>query len=941
MENRGEAPATFLLERDAELGGLERAIGAAAGGAGGLVAVEGEAGIGKSRLLAAGRELAEAAGLRVLAARGSEFERAHGYGIVRQLLEPPLARADAAARGALLAGPARAAGGLLGEAGAPELGPDCEDAAFASLHALYWLTVNLAEREPLALVVDDAQWADAISLRWLGYLARRIEGLPAVILVAVRTGAPLEVELADLLAAPDQVLRPRRLSADAGRALARELTGAEVAPEFSAAVHEATGGNPLLLRELVSALAEEGVAPDAAGARRAREVAPEAVTRAVSLRLARLPERVQSVAVAVAVLGDNAGAGCVAHFTGLEREEAARAVAELAAAGILRPGWPAGFAHPVLGAAVYERLSEPERQRLHARAAEVLELVGAPEHAVAAQQLRTPPAGRAEAVAVLRRAAERARAAGDPEEALTYLRRALQEPPAPEALPELLVELGECERRAGAPEALDRLRRAHELLEDPDRRAHVAYVIGRSLMWSGRNADAVPWIERAIADLPAGDPARARRYEAELISAMLREPATRRDATRRLAAIAYDSLATDVGTRMLLACRAWVATSRGEDLAFAVGYADRVLDGATVLHADDSWAYWSAAYVRVFADDLDGASRASDAALDRARATGDPAGFARASWFCGYIELMRGALADSEAHLRSSLDVLGETEVIYKPWAQGMLAQVLVERGELDEAEAILARHGDALASPLWRARAELRLRRGDAEGALADAQRHAEEQAALETANPAMSGWRPQAVEALLALGRGDEAQRLAVEEVDLARAWGAARPLGAALRAAGLAEGGQIGLVLLEEAARVLDESPSLLERAKALTDLGAALRRANRRAASREPLRRALDLAQRCGAAPLAARAHEELLAAGARPRRLVLSGADSLTASEQRVARMAAGGMSNRDIAQSLFVTPRTIEMHLSNVFRKLDISSRTQIADKLEPEAEAA
>ena len=137
------------------------------------------------------------------------------------------------------------------------------------------------------------------------------------------------------------------------------------------------------------------------------------------------------------------------------------------------------------------------------------------------------------------------------------------------------------------------------------------------------------------------------------------------------------------------------------------------------------------------------------------------------------------------------------------------------------------------------------------------------------------------------------------------------------------------------------MLDESPSLLERAKALTDLGAALRRANRRAASREPLRRALDLAQRCGAAPLAARAHEELLAAGARPRRLVLSGAESLTASEQRVARMAAGGMSNRDIAQSLFVTPRTIEMHLSNVFRKLDISSRTQIADKLEPEAEAA
>jgi DNA-binding NarL/FixJ family response regulator len=153
-------------------------------------------------------------------------------------------------------------------------------------------------------------------------------------------------------------------------------------------------------------------------------------------------------------------------------------------------------------------------------------------------------------------------------------------------------------------------------------------------------------------------------------------------------------------------------------------------------------------------------------------------------------------------------------------------------------------------------------------------------------------------------------------------------------ALRAAGLAEGGKEGLALLREAVEVLSDSPAKLEQAKARTDLGAALRRGNRRSQAREQLRRAVELATICGAAPLAARAETELLGTGARPRRIALSGVESLTPSERRVAEMAVEGLTNREIAQTLFVTPKTVEVHLSSAYRKLGIASRSQLAGAL-------
>ena len=203
---------------------------------------------------------------------------------------------------------------------------------------------------------------------------------------------------------------------------------------------------------------------------------------------------------------------------------------------------------------------------------------------------------------------------------------------------------------------------------------------------------------------------------------------------------------------------------------------------------------------------------------------------------------------------------------------------------------------------------------------------------------NPAVLAWRSHLALALLGLDRRDEALELAREEVELARAWGSPRPIGVALRARGLAEGGAEGIETLRESVDVLEGSSARLELARSLVELGAALRRANERAEARELLREGLDLAVRSGALPLVERAEQELAATGARPRRLLLSGVESLTASERRVARFAAEGLSNKDIAQALFVTTKTVEVHLSNVYRKLGIGSRDELPQALGGEA---
>jgi DNA-binding CsgD family transcriptional regulator len=285
---------------------------------------------------------------------------------------------------------------------------------------------------------------------------------------------------------------------------------------------------------------------------------------------------------------------------------------------------------------------------------------------------------------------------------------------------------------------------------------------------------------------------------------------------------------------------------------------------------------------------------------------------------------------------------------MYRVLNGALLAETLVERGELDVAEEELGRVGPeaergSLIGALVRfARGRLRAEQGRVHDALEDFLAVGAGLTRVEVLSPGYVPWRSEAALGHLALGDRERAARLAAEELELARTFGAPRALGVAMRAAGIASGGDEGEQLLRDAAATLERGDARLEWARTLADLGAMLRRRNERTQARALLREALDAAHRLGAAGLAQRAETELRATGARPRRLVLTGLESLTASERRIAELASQELTNREIAQVLFVTDRTVESHLTSVFRKLELDSRSELPAALaEPDPVSA
>lgn len=346
-----------------------------------------------------------------------------------------------------------------------------------------------------------------------------------------------------------------------------------------------------------------------------------------------------------------------------------------------------------------------------------------------------------------------------------------------------------------------------------------------------------------------------------------------------------------------------------------------------------------AVWTLIYADELDTALSHFDHAQANARERGWEGEFAAVSGSRGQTLIRLGRLAEAEADALGMLPTVSQANIA-RAIALSCLLQTMAERADPATWEPFLAEHGldgDLTDQPmgglLLYSRGHLRLAAGDAAAALADFQglRRRDELSGQHT--PAIPSRAPQAL-AYLQLGERDVARAHAADELSRARRWNSPSALAYALRAAGLVANGDDGLDLLREAVAAVESSSARLEHARALTELGAALRRAGRRRDARQPLRDALDLANRCGAQRLAARAREELVATGARPRRAALGGCDALTPSERRVARLAADGLSNREIAQALFVTLRTVEGHLTQTYMKLDISSRDTLRDAL-------
>ncbi|MGB8650611.1 MAG: BTAD domain-containing putative transcriptional regulator, partial [Mycobacteriales bacterium] len=370
-----------LVDRDRELHALQAAFDEVSRGCSQVLLIDGPAGIGKSRLLVEARRLAAERSLPVLLARGSQLEKSFGFGAVRQLLEPLLA--DPARREQLLGGAAASARGVFDEVDTRA------DGSFAVLHGLFWLTVNLAADGPLVVMVDDLQWCDSGSLRFLTYLARRLDTLPVLLVGTIRTGEKPDDELllADLYDVAAPPLRPEPLSAEATARMVRDRLGEQAAPSFVAACHQTTRGNPLLLRQLLRALEVESVPPDASHADTVMAVGSRAVSSMVLMRLRRMPPELTAVARAVAVLGEGAQLPTVAALADLPEADAAAALADLARAEVVRRETPLGFVHPLVRDAVYRDLPAGQRELEHQRAATVLQAAGAADEQVAAHLL--------------------------------------------------------------------------------------------------------------------------------------------------------------------------------------------------------------------------------------------------------------------------------------------------------------------------------------------------------------------------------------------------------------------------------------------------------------------------------------------------------------------------------------------------------------------------
>jgi DNA-binding CsgD family transcriptional regulator len=937
--------STGVLERDAELVRIEAAVTWAQGGRGSLLVVEGPAGIGKSALIGAARALSDAAGTRTLRARGGELERDFAFGVVRQLLEPALAEVPARARGDLLQGPAGVAGRLLGLPGAGGEGEvAAPDASFTVLHGLYWLCANLAADRPLVLTVDDAHWADAPSLRFLAFLLPRLEELSLALVVATRpeaegAAAPLlSLLLADPLA---RVLRPAPLSVSAVGRLVEEGVGSPPAPAFAAACQRTTGGVPFLVRELVDALREEGVEPTTAEAAHVEALGARTVGRAMLVRLSRLPAVAVGLAQAVAVL-ETAELAQATSLAGLDADAAAEAADLLVAAGILGPRRPLAFAHPIVRAGILEEVPPAERMRAHRRAAELLAVREDSGERVAEHLLATEPTGDAWTVARLTEAARDASRRGAPESAASYLRRVLAEPPAPGARARILLDLGVAEATAGRPEGEAHLREALEAAGDDDVRLGAALVLAHVLGRGERIAAAIEVIDLAGARL-ADNRGRARvLLESMATGAGMLDAATAPRLAARMRAMRRAADHAHV-PREVLAVAALVAVHANEPAATAVALAQRALAAGPRIVPEPTDLPWfaQATIALVWADAHAEAQVPLDAGVAESRATGDPALFGMSLAQRAWLLLRLGDLQGAEGDARTVLEAADLTApALYRKLAAAILVNASIERGELDQAQRVLDGFGvdegarTHTSAVLRLARGRLLLAQGRASEALADILTAGQIVVATGSTCPGYLAWRSGAALAHAALGEREEGLRLAMEEVELARAFGGQRTLGVSLRAAGVVAGGPEGEALLREGVECLERAGIALERARALAELGVLVRATGRRAEARAMLREALDVAHHAGAAPLADLAEAELRATGAKPRRLALSGVEALTASERRVAELAGDGLTNREIAQALFVTMRTVEGHLTRVFAKLALSSRDELPEVL-------
>lgn len=919
----------MILEREDEGRLASEAMARVAAGGSAAVLIEGPAGAGKTTVLRLFADTAAAAGVRTLSAQASQLESGEAWAGVRRVFGRTLREAGAEGVDRLLAGAAANARPALRME--PATGEVIDP--FTCIHGLYWLTASLAEGGPLAILIDDVQWLDEPSARWLANMISRSEDLSVALAISRRIGDPVaapapvtEIELLGELAR----VRPRALSVQA----CSRLVGARLDPggdDVGRACHRATGGNPLFVTELCRALAEEDPPP---ASEMIEAFGVEAVARSVRQRLGRLPPQCVALAEALAVLGDQVETADAAALADLGTAAAAEAAHALAGANLIEAGGSLRFRHPILQSSLYESLDPGERSLRHRRAAAALHDRGGSADRIASHLLRVDPRADDWVVERLGEAARAASQQGAGEVAAAYLRRALQEPPTDAKRPLVRFMHALAAIGTGTPEAVADLTSAVRELPAADRpRAALDASKALGLMTAHEAALEVCALGIAGDEVPA---AIRSRITDEMVVHMLPVDRTRWPEVDPLQTYRDAPDPPDAGAAALRqVSRALTSIREGVPLGL-----DELQAALPELAGEfPTLAFVGGGFALIWTDHLAAGLDLADSALAHSRATGSPTGAAQWSTARASALLRLGRTREAVAEALASVEFNADQAPSTLAWPMVPLIDSLLLLGDVagarEAAGRLRVRPAGYLSVAMYtEALGRLALAEGDAgeaERLLAEAGMRL---TSMEYAGPSLSSWRSWLAIVRARAGRRDEGAELAREEIELATRAGSARCLGLALLAAALCAepGGQ--REPLERAVAALHDSPARAELALAQIELGSELRVRGDDRGAREVLAAAMATAQAGGAAALEERARAAAVAAGARPRRRALSGAEALTPAELRVAVLVADGLSNRDAAEALFLSEKTVEGHLRGIFRKLGIRSRTGIAPKL-------
>ncbi|PWI42146.1 helix-turn-helix transcriptional regulator [Streptomyces sp. ICBB 8177] len=931
-----------LRERQEALALVATEAARARAGSGRLVLLRGATGTGRTAVLEAVTEDAAARGMLVLRARCSPQDASTPFGSVLKLLNSALDPTDSCT-----AGRASSYDRVVGE-------------------RLWRALRSCAARGPMLLAVDDAHLADRPSHRWLAETALLLDRLPVLLVVTERGQYDIDPPSAGLAhglsPALVRTLTLGPLGAASAAGLVRAASG--VAPgvaggqEWVADCVRAGAGNPLLLRALLDDLparAQDGAVPaplpDSCAA-----LESGAFPAAVSWWLESAGRTTADVARALAVV-DLQGPGGVAATAPYERaEEYAELVAAMAGADPARvAGWLTAmarlgllrrdregrprYAHPLLRDAVLSGWSSEGRQAAHRVAAEALLGRGEPAETVAGHLLRTGAVGEEWAAGALLDAAAQAIGGGRPEAAMAFLRRALDEPLPPQRRASVLTELGSLEYATGRSSAgIPRLSEAARLPGGPGDRLRAALALGTALAERGQARAAVDVLRDLDEQLP-DHPGLTRMTRTASAFLSEHDQQVRSEVYRWLRSTAEHSpgLVGAAGRALLIRYEATAGlTSADAAMRGIRALLEEPADALT-----EPFLLGTAAAVAQWADELEEAEWLVRRGLAGQRGSLLHPMHTNLLHTRTDIAAARGAYAELLADPGPPPSGTGAARRARSVNEQAHAVVALVETGRLDQALALAdgVRLPDAPDS--WElnrflyARGVLRAAYGDPAGALHHFLESGRRQSARDVVSPVVTPWRSAAAECQLALGRRREALVLAEEEARLAAVWGTPRVTGRALRVLGMATGGRRGLELTEQAVELLRDTSIDMELVPALIARGRQLIAAGQRSRARDTLREAAERAEVLGSVRMRTAAEHALRESGARRAETARTGSAALTASERRIADLAAEGRTNAEICDLLHLARRTVETHLTSVYRKLGIRRRTELASALD------